>query len=210
MVSALIFSTIYGRRINIYINCKQSQVRAYTRNSPTSRSRLAQSELTIAAARSRIGLSFPVLEECKRGLVPYCPINELATEHSGPVWERCLLGRQREQRPRRVWTVWASRGERSVIHHNDKTEITWRYTLKIFLIFSHWFYTLPLCFFFVLEEDRERGFTAANPFPHPDLGITMKNVGDTFFWTNPGITVGSERETKTAGKRDLSLWTLCV
>lgn len=35
-------------------------------------------------------------------------------------------------------------------------------------------------FFFVLERNRERGFTAANQFPLPDLGFTMKNVGDTF------------------------------
>lgn len=37
----------------------------------------------------------------------------------------------------------------------------------------------------VVGGNNERGFTAANQFPLPDLGITMKNVGDTFSFTIP-------------------------
>lgn len=58
------------------------------------------------------------------------------------------------------------------------------FTRKKYIIFfnaSSHFIRFSLCyFFFVLERNRERGFTAANQFPLPDLGFTMKNVGDTF------------------------------
>lgn len=46
------------------------------------------------------------------------------------------------------------------------------------------FYTLPLCekkrFFFIPDGNRERRSAAARRFPRPDLGITMKDVADTF------------------------------
>lgn len=153
---------------------------------------------TLETGRSRIGWPFPVLEECKRGQVPYCPINDLATEHSGPLWKHFLFEKQREQQQRRLWSLWASRGESAQSFAATTKRKERDFILKdIFDASSHWILYAFIVFVFVLEGNRERGFTAANQFPLPDLGITMKNVGDTF-----SITIQDSRYSSEDGKEE--------
>lgn len=130
--------------------------------------------------RSLIGWSLQVLEECKRGQLAYCPINDLATEPSGPPWER----REKAASPGASDTHREDWKSNNATGFRDKRFLTAFYTLFFFFFFKN----------FLPDIDGERRSTAADRFPLPDPRITMKHVGSFFFTTPESIAPQRRRQ----------------
>lgn len=190
----------FGLRINICINCVQSQVRVYQeitngfeRDSANQNWRLDSHPLHdwlivssswrmqtwASAILSNQWLGHGAQRTCVRAVCD----GETEGATSTPYVERLSI---------------------TDIHRNDKTEITWQYSKDTFFkgVLSPVLYAFVLMIFFVLEGNDERGFTAANQFSSSRPGNYNEKCRWHIFSHNPGITIAKTAKKK-AGKNNL-------